>query len=355
MELSRLEEYWRAVLARDRAFDGVFVFAVNTTGIYCRPSCAAKRPRRVNVAFFELPEAAARSGFRACKRCHPERTESSDPRAKFVRHVCRVIESRLDNMQRVNLEDLGKETGRSPFQLQRVFKNFLGVTPHEYAEALRLQRFKSKVKGGSTVTDAMMDAGYSSSSRLYEKAASQLGMSPAAYRHGGSGALIRYAIAGSPLGLGLGKILVAATEKGICAVSFADSDVELESLLKKEFPSATLKQDPGYLKEPLAKVVSHLRGETRTLDLPLDISATAFQWRVWNELRKIPYGSTRTYSDVASAIGSPGSARAVARACATNPTALVIPCHRVVRADHSASGYRWGAQRKQKLLAVEKA
>lgn len=351
MELGKLEEYWRAVLSRDRRFDGVFVFAVNTTGIYCRPSCPAKRPRRGNVAFFALPEAAVRSGFRACKRCRPDKVESSDPKAMLVRRVCRSIETRLDNMEPLGLDALGKETASSPFHLQRVFKNLLGVTPHEYAEALRLRRFKSSVKGGSTVTNAMVDAGYSSSSRLYEKAASQLGMSPGTYRQGGSGALIHYTIAGCPLG----KILVAATEKGICAVSLADTDRELESFLKKEYPSATLKPDPAFLKPAVAKLVSHLKGDTLALDLPLDVSATAFQWRVWSELRKIPYGRTRTYSDIARAIGSPGAVRAVARACATNPAALVIPCHRVIRSDNSLSGYRWGVERKQKLLSREKA
>lgn len=350
MELGKLEEYWRAVLNRDRNFDGVFVFAVNTTGIYCRPSCAARRPRRGNVAFFAVPEAAVKSGFRACKRCRPDRVEPADPKATLVRNVCRSIEARLENMEPLNLEALGKEAGSSPFHLQRVFKSLLGVTPHEYAEALRLQRFKSSVKGGSTVTNAMMDAGYSSSSRLYEKAGSQLGMSPATYRHGGSGALIRYAIADCPLG----KILVAATEKGICAVSLADSNRELESFLKKEYPAARLVSDPAFLKAPVAKLVRHLSGDSPSLDLPLDVSATAFQWRVWNELRRIPYGSTRTYGDIAKAIGSPGAVRAVARACATNPAALVIPCHRVIRADNSTSGYRWGVQRKEKLLAHEK-
>jgi AraC family transcriptional regulator of adaptative response/methylated-DNA-[protein]-cysteine methyltransferase len=238
----------------------------------------------------------------------------------------------------------------SRYHLQRVFKRIVGVSPREYREALRVGQFKARVKKGESVTSAMYEAGYGSSSRLYETSNQRLGMTPAAYRRGGRGATISYTIADCPLG----RLLVAGTEKGVCAVRLGDSDQELEAALRSEYPAAQIRRDDKSLGEWVGALVKHLRGKHPRLDLPLDVQATAFQWSVWQKLKEIPYGSTRSYSEVARAIGRPTAVRAVARACATNPVALVIPCHRVVREDESLGGYRWGIERKQALLDREK-
>jgi AraC family transcriptional regulator of adaptative response/methylated-DNA-[protein]-cysteine methyltransferase len=342
------EELWQAVTSRDNRFDGSFVFAVSSTGIYCRPSCPSRRPRRERVSFYRLPEAAEQAGFRACRRCHPQRAVAPDPQVEVVRNVCRLIDERED--EHVDLATLAVHAGLSAFHLQRTFKSVMGITPRQYAEARRTSRFKAGVRRGESVTNAMYDAGYGSSSRLYERATAELGMTPATYSRGGRGALISHSIVQSPLG----RLLVAATEKGICAVTLGDSDTALETDLRSEFPAAHIERNDGPLTEWVGEILDHLAGKRPRVDLPLDIQATAFQRRVWAELRAIPYGSTRSYGEVAAAIGRPTAVRAIARACATNPVALVIPCHRVIREDQSLGGYRWGLERKKKLLARER-
>jgi AraC family transcriptional regulator of adaptative response/methylated-DNA-[protein]-cysteine methyltransferase len=340
---------WSAVLARDAARDGEFVFAVSSTGVYCRPSCPARRPRRENVRFFIRPEQAERAGYRACLRCRPK-SYSGNPESDGMKAICRFIEQHLD--EPLTLHRLGKEFRQSPFHLQRRFKAVLGITPREYVDSCRLRMLKRNLQAGDSVTRAMYDAGYGSSSRLYERTASQLGMTPDKYRRGAIAAAIRYTCADSPLG----RMLIAATERGICSIQFARSDGELIEGLKREFPFAARKRDEGGLHSWVGALLKHMRG--KDLDssslLPLDIRATAFQRRVWAYLQSIPFGDTRSYSQVAKAIGRPSACRAVARACATNPVAIAIPCHRVVRDDGSMGGYRWGIERKKALLAMER-
>lgn len=342
------EESWRAVIARDPNYDGEFVFAVATTGVYCRPSCAARRPRRENVTFFSRPDQAERAGFRECLRCRP-RSFSGNPQSDVAKEICRYIEQHLD--ESITLERLGKAFRLSPFHLQRRFKAAIGITPREYADSCRMRQLKRNLQSGDNVTRAMYDAGYGSSSRLYEKTASQLGMTPDNYRRGAIAATIRYACADSPLG----RMLIAATQRGVCSIQFADSDGELIEGLKREFPFAVRKPDEGGLQAWIAALLAKMTGRELDANLPLDIRATAFQRRVWNYLQSIPFGATRSYSQVAKAIGQPTASRAVARACATNPVAVAIPCHRVVRADGNNSGYRWGVERKKVLLDLEKS
>jgi AraC family transcriptional regulator, regulatory protein of adaptative response / methylated-DNA-[protein]-cysteine methyltransferase len=339
---------WNAVLARDAARDGEFVFAVSTTGVYCRPSCPARRPRREKVQFFVRPEQAERAGYRACLRCRPKALSGSG-QADNAKAICRYIEQHLD--EPITLARLGKEFHQSPFHLQRRFKAALGVTPREYADSCRLRLLKRNLQSGNNVTRAMYDAGYGSSSRLYERTASQLGMTPDKYRRGAIAASIRYAITDSPLG----RMLVAATERGVCAIQFADSDSELLEGLKREFPFATRKLDESGLQSWTKGLLAQMDGKASDPALPLDIRATAFQRRVWRHLQRIPFGATRSYNQIARAIGQPTAARAVARACATNPVAVAIPCHRVVRENGEMGGYRWGVERKKALLEREQA
>ena len=338
------EVYWQAVLERDSQANGRFVYGVRSTGIYCKPSCPSRKPKREQVIFFAGPEAAEQAGFRACRRCQPR---ARDEQVELVQQACRYIEQHLD--ETVRLEQLGAELGLSQAYAQRLFKRVMGISPRQYAEAQRLERIKSQLKEGASVTQTLYEVGYSSSSRLYERAPGQLGMTPTAYKRGGAGMRIKYVIVDSPLG----RLLVAATERGICRIGLHDRDEVLESTLRFEYPAAEISQDGEYLKPWVMEVVQHLAGEQPHLDLPVDIRATAFQWRVWEELRAIPYGQTRSYSDIASAIGKPKAQRAVALACKQNPVPLVIPCHRVVREDGSPGGYRWGAERKQRLLKQE--
>lgn len=356
---------WRAVQSRDRSADGAFVYAVRSTGIYCRPSCPSRRPRREQVLFFPLPEAAEQKGFRECRRCHPRTVRIRDARIETVACVCRQIEARVladpgidvRSDTQLTLAALSASAGMSPHQLDRAFRSAMGITPRQYADAQRMRRLKSRLKKGDNVTTALYEAGFGSSSRLYERAPSHLGMTPAAYGRGGAGMQIHYAIVGSPLG----RLLVGATGRGISALYLGESDSNLRAALRKEYPSAELVHDGlgeradgrGSLGEWLAKILAHLRGQEPHLDLPTDVQATAFQRRVWEELRKIPYGETKTYTEVARAIGRPAAIRAVARACATNPVSVVVPCHRVVRQDGNLAGYRWGIDRKQALLANE--
>jgi len=338
---------WKAVLNRDRSLDGAFVFGVTSTGVFCRPSCPAKRPRRENVSFFANATAAEQAGYRACLRCRPKALDGN-PQSALVRAVCRYIEQHIED--RLTLSLLAREFRRSPFHLQRMFKAVLGVSPKAYIDACRLRQVKQNLQAGHSVTTSLYAAGYGSSSRLYERTATQLGMTPEKYRRGAVAAVVRFTIADSSLG----RMLIAATDKGICAIQFADSDAELQQGLMREFPFATRKRDDAALAQWRASLTQLMQGQEAPRSLPLDIRATAFQRRVWEYLQKIPRGETRSYSAVARKIGMPTATRAVARACATNPVAVAIPCHRVVREDGDLGGYRWGIERKELLLEMEK-
>ncbi|HTV66171.1 MAG TPA: bifunctional DNA-binding transcriptional regulator/O6-methylguanine-DNA methyltransferase Ada [Bryocella sp.] len=340
---TELQHKWQQVMARDARQDGRFVFAVRTTGVYCRPSCPSRRPRRESVEFFANPNDAERAGYRACLRCKPAEVSAQ------ARYVARARQL-LDNAEGVvTLNALSKRVGLSPFHLQRLFKRATGLSPREYQSARRMQLVKAGLRGGGDVTTALYDAGYGSPSRLYEKSTQQLGMTPGEYRRGGTGASITFAIAPTPLG----RMLVAATERGLCAVRFGESATELERDLRHEFHSAEVHRDDAAMQRYIEPLVAAIRGDNASIDLPLDVRATAFQMKVWNQLRQIPRGETRSYGDIAREIGEPAAVRAVARACATNPVALAVPCHRVVRSDGQESGYRWGVERKKQLLARE--
>ena len=336
-------ECWRAVLERDAHYDGRFVFGVRTTGVYCRPSCPARRPRRENVTFYAQAAEARVAGLRPCKRCQPD--EDLPGRARLVEQACRLIEAADEPP---TLEALGRALAVSPAHLQRVFKAALGLSPRQYTAGLRAERLKGELRAGSAVTSALYEAGYQSAGRLYAEAPARLGMRPSAYRSGGKDMHIEYSLSDSPLG----RLLVARTGQGVSAVYLGDSDAALEEMLRREYPAAELArvERPG---GETAAVLAYLEGDTARPDLPLDLRATAFQLRVWEELRRIPRGETRTYTQVAAAIGRPSAVRAVANACAANPAALVTPCHRVIRGDGGLGGYRWGMERKQKLLAME--
>jgi AraC family transcriptional regulator, regulatory protein of adaptative response / methylated-DNA-[protein]-cysteine methyltransferase len=338
---------WQAVVDRDRALDGAFVFGVSSTGIFCRPSCPAKRPRRENVSFFDQALQAEQAGYRACLRCRPKAVDGN-PQSALVRAMCRYIEQHIED--RLTLSLLAKEFRLSPFHLQRTFKSALGVSPKAYIDACRLRQVKQNLQAGHSVTTALYAAGYGSSSRLYERTAAQLGMTPEKYRRGAVAAVVRYTIASSPLG----RMLIAATDKGICAIQFANSDEQLQQGLMREFPFATRRRDDDAMAQWRVNLARLMEGREGNPSLPLDIRATAFQRRVWEALQKIPRGETRSYSAVAKKIGMPKATRAVARACATNPVAVAIPCHRVVRHDGQLGGYRWGIERKEHLLAMEK-
>jgi AraC family transcriptional regulator of adaptative response/methylated-DNA-[protein]-cysteine methyltransferase len=336
---------WQAVLARARHADGLFVYGVKSTGVYCRPSCASRRPGRDRVTFFETPLGAEKAGYRACRRCRPH-LAASDSWLEKIRTACVYLAS-VDG--HVSLTSLADRLGGSPYHLQRNFKRIVGVTPREYAEACRLRKVKSRLREGGAITEALFDAGYGSTSRFYERAAPKLGMSPSSYRRGGKGMEIRYAVVASPLG----RLLVAATTKGVCAIAIGASDADLERALADEYPSANRVKDERAAARWSAAIVAHVAGRRPRLDLPLDVQATAFQWQVWQALGAIPRGETRTYTEVAAAIGRPRAVRAVARACATNPVAIAIPCHRVVPAAGGVGGYRWGVARKKQLLDRE--
>ena len=347
------QQYWNAVASRARDADGAFVYAVTTTGVYCRPSCPSRRPRRENVEFFPVPEAAERAGYRPCRRCRPEQQQASDPAAERVRQACRLIDEALEEGidGAPSLGRLAASVGTSAHQLQRLFKRKIGISPRAFADARRLARVKAGLRRGDGVTGALYDAGYGSSSRLYERSDAQLGMTPATYRKRGAGMTIGYTIAPCTLG----RVLVAATERGIAAVSLGAEDAALEAALREEYAAATLRRDDVALGPWVAAILAHLGGERPDLALPLDLQATSFQWRVWHELQRIPYGETASYAEIARRIGKPRAVRAVANACADNRAALVVPCHRVVRGDGAPGGYRWGAERKATLLASEKA
>jgi len=341
------EVKWQAVVAKDARLDGQFVFAVSSTKIYCRPSCPSRLPKRERVSFFELPETAEQAGYRACLRCHPRSSFVRDSQVELVKRVCKLLDD--VEVETTTLAALSEQTGVSAFHLQRTFKKVMGVSPRQYAENSRVNRFKGGTQAGKSITTAMYDAGFSSSSRLYEQAAAQLGMTPATYGKGGRGATINYAI----VDCSLGSLLVGATSKGVCSVKLGDSEAGLEADLKLEFAAARFQRDEKKLSQAIRAVLYHLEGKAPHINLPLDIQATAFQRQVWEQLRAIPSGQTFSYSEVARAINKEKAVRAVARACAANPVALVIPCHRVIREDKSLGGYRWGLERKKKLLQQE--
>jgi AraC family transcriptional regulator, regulatory protein of adaptative response / methylated-DNA-[protein]-cysteine methyltransferase len=340
---------WRSVANRDRAADGKFVFAVRTTGIFCRPSCPAKRPNRDNVEFFLSAEEASASGFRACKRCNPGEAVRTLGE-KRVREAAKYIEKHPN--ENLSLDTLASRVTLSPFHLQREFKKIFGLTPRAYQAALRVGRLKSNLAGGESVSRATYNAGFGSSRAAYETASKTMGMTPGEFRRGGEGKQIRYEIGKSPLG----KILVAATEKGLCSVAIGDHASELERDLAKTFPGALITPTNGTDKQ-MSKwmdLVINIASGKKTASPPLDISGTAFQLKVWDALRQIPAGSTRSYSQVATELGLKGASRAVGSACGKNPVALVIPCHRVLRGDGELGGYRWGVERKEKLLVTER-
>jgi AraC family transcriptional regulator of adaptative response/methylated-DNA-[protein]-cysteine methyltransferase len=339
------EQAWQKVLARDAAADGAFVYAVGSTGIYCRPSCPSKRPIRQVVSFYPSPAEARAAGFRACRRCRPD---VMHPKASAVAMVCWYIDSNPDRY--ANLDELAKVAGRDPSSLQRSFKEVLGISPRDYQAAKRKERLRAGLAAKAPVTEAIYEAGFNSSSRAYAAAPKSLGMKPSTFRGGAKGETIRYTIADSLLG----KMLVAATERGVCAIFFEDSASELERYLANQFPLASRTRDDGGLTDAVANVLDRLRENPVCRELKLDIRATAVQQRVWDALAEIPVGQTRTYSDVARSINAASSVRAVGRACAMNNVAVVIPCHRVVGAKGSLTGYRWGVERKEKLLELEK-
>lgn len=334
-------------MARDRSFDGRFFFGVVTTGVYCRPSCPARRPLRGNVRFFSLPAEAEQAGLRPCLRCRP----LSNP-AAAIEDLCRYIEQHCD--QRLDLKTLAARAGLSRFHLQRTFKAAVGVTPKQYLEAHRVGKLKKELRHAKDVTEAVYEAGFGSSSRVYERADSRLGMTPKQYRQGGAGVSITYAPMASPVGLAM----MGATDRGVCFVQFGESREELLDALRREYPAATLEPAadpaPAAFGQWMDALAAHLAGSCPALELPLDIQATAFRMRVWDYLRTIPYGKVQSYAEVAAGIGRPSAVRAVAQACAANRIAVAIPCHRVIRGTGELGGYRWGVERKQALLNRER-
>ncbi|WP_420428984.1 bifunctional DNA-binding transcriptional regulator/O6-methylguanine-DNA methyltransferase Ada [Kordiimonas sp.] len=343
------EEKWQAVLRRDKTADGQFFFSVATTGVFCRPSCGARQPRRENVDFHTSPLDAETAGFRACKRCKPTETPTWHERTDLVAKACRFIE---ESETAPPLAEVAAHIGLSPYHFHRVFKEVTGVTPKAYATSHRTKNVKGSLKESRTVTEAIYDAGYNANSRFYENAQGMLGMTPKEYRAGGSGKTIRYAIAACSLGF----VLVGATDRGICTIQLGDDHAGLEAALMSEFPGAVLEEASTELKAWVGTAIAMIEdGKSAPATLPLDIRGTAFQQRVWAVLREIPSGETKSYKDVAEAIGSPEAVRAVARACASNRIAVAIPCHRVVRSNGGISGYRWGVERKRVLLEKESA
>ena len=348
---------WQQVLERDASADGQFFYGVKSTGIFCKPSCPSRRPTRKQVSFYPTAALAEAAGFRACKRCEPDRVApKADPQAKAITAVTEYLKENAD--RRTKLEEVAKATGVGRLTILRGFKRVLGVSPGEYAKAARVERFKARVREPKVrITDAIYDAGFGSSSRLYEKSGASLGMTPRMMREGGAGLLIKYTTAATPLG----RMLVAATPVGVCSITFGRDDAELIAGLREQFDKAQLvaakgpMSDPGgWLASAVEFVASQLSENPMAAKFPMDVRATAFQQRVWKALQEIPRGETRSYSEVALSLGAPTASRAVAAACGANPVAVAVPCHRVVGKDGSLTGYRWGLERKQKLLAAER-
>ena len=336
-----VEEAWVAFERRDRSWDGRVIGAVRTTGIYCKPSCPARRPKREHVEFFGDAASARAAGYRACLRCRPDDT-SRDREA--VAKAVRLIEQ---SEEVPNLTDLATEVGYAPHHFQRIFTRDVGVSPAAYARALRVNRAKDALGENGSVTDAIYEAGYSGPSRFYADAKERLGMTPSAWRDGGRGETIRYVVKDSPLG----PLLVAATSKGICRLTF-DEDA---SMLKRRFPNATVLPDDGTISAWAEGALMAIEHPANTPELPIDVRGTAFQEAVWKELRRIPLGETRSYADIAAAVGQPQAVRAVGTANGSNPVAVLVPCHRVIRSDGSLGGYAGGLDRKRQLLQAEKA
>jgi AraC family transcriptional regulator of adaptative response/methylated-DNA-[protein]-cysteine methyltransferase len=343
------DKCWEAVAARDAS--GEFYFGVLTTGVYCRPSCRSRLPLRKNVRFYATTAEAERDGLRACKRCRPG-DPVRDRAAAMVRDLCRFIEGRPDAPP--DLAELAARAGLSRFHVQREFKSVTGVTPKEYAEAFRVRLLKRSLRDSKDVTEAVYEAGFQSSSRVYERADTRLGMTPKQYRRGGQGVAISYATTGTALGL----LMIGATDRGLCFVQFGESEEALSAALRLEYPQAQIapmgSPRPAEFAEWIAALQRHLEGGQPRLELPLDIRATAFQMRVWNYLQSIPYGHVQSYGEVAAGVGKPAAVRAVARACASNTVALAIPCHRVIRGTGELGGYRWGLERKRALIDNER-
>ncbi|HLN09718.1 MAG TPA: bifunctional DNA-binding transcriptional regulator/O6-methylguanine-DNA methyltransferase Ada [Xanthobacteraceae bacterium] len=340
---------WDAVRRRDPAADGRFLYSVVTTGVYCRPSCAARPARRENVAFHATGADAERAGFRPCKRCRPDLAPRADRDAAMIARACRTIEAAEEP---VPLAALAAAAGLSPAWFHRTFRRIVGVTPKAYADAHRQRRVQDQLSAGSAVTQAIYGAGFNSSGRFYEATPGMLGMTPSAYRAGGRGETIRYAVGHSSLGC----VLVAATDRGVAAITLGDAAAPLVADLRRRFPEADLREADAEFSSWVEAIV-HIVDEPSSagsLSLPLDIRGTAFQRRVWEVLMSIPAGETLSYSEVAARLGQPAAVRAVAGACAANPLAVAIPCHRVTAADGRLAGYRWGVARKQRLLASEK-
>ena len=350
------QQLWAAVLSRDAGFDGLFVYAVRSTGIYCRPTCPSRRPSRSQALFFAEPEEARTAGYRPCRRCRPDQPGEN---AELARRASRYIDDYIQSRDSLPLlSEVSEAMGVSGSRLRRVFAQETGLTPARYARARRLERFKSLLRDGESVASAAFDAGYGSSSRLYENASGQLGMTPASYRKGGAGAVIRYVFTDSALG----GLLVAGTAIGICAVKLGDDSQPLIAELSDEFPAAEIRRaevgdrapESAGLRRWVESILQYLGGGPLNIDLPLDVLATVFQWRVWRQLQAIPSGETRTYQQLAEELDRPTASRAVGRACATNPVAPIVPCHRAVRKDGGLAGYRWGLHRKEALLAMER-
>jgi AraC family transcriptional regulator of adaptative response/methylated-DNA-[protein]-cysteine methyltransferase len=340
------DQRWNAVLAQDPAFDGQFLYGVLTTGVYCRPSCPARRPLRANVRFYDSASAAEADGLRPCHRCRP----TIDTNAR-IRAACAHIDAHPD--QPLRLADLAHLVGLSRFYFSRAFKAVVGVGPRDYAEARRVERLKASLRSADSVTDAVYDSGFGSSSRVYERADTRLGMTPREYRRGGAGTSITYAAATTAFGM----LMIGATDRGICFLQFGDSTDSLATELRREYPNAEIAEArvDARLEAWMESIRAHLAGSSPRPDLPLDIRATAFQMKVWKHLQSIPRGSVKSYTEVARHIGRPTAARAVAVACASNPVAVLIPCHRVVRGTGDLGGYRWGVERKRALIDAERA
>lgn len=339
----------RAVAERDARYDGRFVYAVHSTGVYCRPSCPSRRPTRSALSIFEHSTDAKLAGYRACRRCKPDSLQE-DSTANAIARACAYLDTHAARRV-VKLAELAKTARLSVFHLQRSFKRLVGISPREYQEALRAERLRAGLRAGETVSRASFGAGYGSSSRVYERAHRVLGMTPAAYKRGGLGTTIAFVVEDAPVG----RVLIATTERGVCSVTLGANDAQLEARLRSSFPNATIVAANATQRGWIAKVLQRVRRPSTGAGaaVPIDVDATAFQWQVWKELQRIPVGQRRSYRDIAVAIGRPSATRAVARACASNQIAVVIPCHRVIRSDGAMGGYRWGVERKKSLLAAE--
>ncbi|HWA56177.1 MAG TPA: bifunctional DNA-binding transcriptional regulator/O6-methylguanine-DNA methyltransferase Ada [Gemmatimonadales bacterium] len=348
------EAAWAAVLERDARWDGRMVYGVTSTRIYCRPSCPSRRPRRDRTRFFGTPAEAEAAGFRACRRCRPG-SEAATSAEQAVARARRYLDDHAS--ERVSLARLAREAKMSPWHLQRTFRRLVGLSPREYAASRRTETFRDRLRKDPSVSRATYEAGFGSSSRVYEKIPTLLGMTPGAFRKGGAGMAIRYAVVACPYG----RLLVAVTDRGVAAVTLGDGDRELERGLRAQFPRADITRvDDGadaWLGQLVRRVSSRVARPGVALDgeLPLDLQGTAFQWKVWRALLAIPAGETRTYQELARAVGRPAAIRAVANACAANRAAVVVPCHRVIRSDGSLGGYRWGLPRKTRLLERERS